>query len=175
MYEEHFGLKSNPFRSNAEGASVFVGPTQNKTMSRLHKALVDADNIVTVSGPVGVGKTTIVTRALETNKRNQMVAWIGRMRLAPDEVMQLLLAGFGITKQVPGTSLPMMGVWNFLQYTFWCHLFDLAFGRGKTQRRTAINHLVVRKLASSGNEQPNLKTRKQPTQPCLQKFLGLYF
>ena len=103
MYEERFGLKSNPFRSNAEGASVFVGPSQAKVISRMHKALSAADNIVTVSGPVGVGKTTIVTRALETNKQNQLVAWIGRMRLAPDEVLQLLLAGFGITRQVPGT------------------------------------------------------------------------
>jgi type II secretory pathway predicted ATPase ExeA len=103
MYEERFGLKSNPFRTNAEGASVFVGPSQAKVISRIHKALSAADNIVTVSGPVGVGKTTIVTRALETNKQNQLVAWIGRMRLAADEVLQLLLAGFGITRQVPGT------------------------------------------------------------------------
>ena len=103
MYDERFGLKSNPFRSNAEGASVFVGPSQAKVISRIHKALSAPDNIVTVSGPVGVGKTTIVTRALETNKQNQLVAWIGRMRLAADEVMQLLLAGFGITRQVPGT------------------------------------------------------------------------
>ena len=103
MYEEHFGLKSNPFRSNAEGEGVFVGPSQDKVISRIHKGLSTADNIVTVSGPIGVGKTTIVTRALETNKQNQLVAWIGRMRLAPDEVMQLLLAGFGVTNQVPGT------------------------------------------------------------------------
>ena len=103
MYEEHFGLKTNPFRGNAEGTGVFVGPTQTKIVERLHKALSASDNIVTVSGPVGIGKTTIVTRALETNKQHQMVAWIGRMRLAPDEVLQLLLAGFGITRQVPGT------------------------------------------------------------------------
>lgn len=103
MYEEHFGLKSNPFRSNAEGTDVYVGSAQEKVISRIHKGLSAADNIVTVSGPVGIGKTTIVTRALETNKQNQLVAWIGRMRLAPDEVMQLLLAGFGITRQVPGT------------------------------------------------------------------------
>jgi len=103
MYEEHFGLKSNPFRSNAEGEGVYVGASQDKVISRIHKGLAAADNIVTVSGPAGIGKTTIVTRALETNKRNQLVAWIGRMRLAPDEVMQLLLAGFGITRQVPGT------------------------------------------------------------------------
>lgn len=103
MYEEHFGLKSNPFRSNAKGEGVYVGPSQDKIMSRIHKGLSAADNIVTVSGPAGIGKTAIVTRALETNRQNQLVAWIGRMRLAPDEVMQLLLAGFGITRQVPGT------------------------------------------------------------------------
>ncbi len=103
MYEERFGMKSNPFRANAEGPAVFVGPQQATFISRLQKALAGQQNIVTVSGPVGVGKTTIVTRALETNKKQQLVAWISRMRLAPDEVLDLLLAGFGVGKQPSST------------------------------------------------------------------------
>ena len=103
MYEERFGFKLNPFRAVAEGSAVFVGPRQAKVMSRLQKALSGSDNIVTVSGPVGVGKTSIVTRALETNSKHQMVAWISRMRLAPDEVLELLLAGFGVSRKPVGT------------------------------------------------------------------------
>ena len=72
-------------------------------MSSLQKSLSGMDNIVTVTGPVGVGKTTLVNRALETNKAHQMVATIGRMRLAPDEVLELLLAGFGVSRQPTGT------------------------------------------------------------------------
>ena len=111
MYEGHFGLTFNPFRTTAQGPTVFVGPQQQKTISSLQKALRGADNIVTVSGPAGIGKTTLLTRALETNKAHQMVAWIGRMRLAPDEVMELLLAGFGVAKP-PASNVRRLAYFN---------------------------------------------------------------
>jgi type II secretory pathway predicted ATPase ExeA len=103
MYEAHFGLKSSPFGSKAEGAGVFVGPQQTKIMKSLHKGLSAKDAVVTISGPVGVGKTTIVSRALETISPGRMVAWVGRMPLSAHEVVDLLLAGFGIRKQSKGT------------------------------------------------------------------------
>ena len=103
MYEAHFGLKSRPFGSKAEGAGVFVGPQQAKIMTSLKKGLVATDAIVTVTGPVGVGKTTIVSRALESISPGRMVAWVGRMQLAPDEVLELLLTGFGVNRQTRGT------------------------------------------------------------------------
>ena len=103
MYEAHFGLKSRPFGSKAEGAGVFSGPRQVETMTKLKKGLTALDAVVTVTGPVGVGKTTIVSRALDTISPNRMAAWVGRMQLAPDEVLQLLLAGFGIKAQAKGT------------------------------------------------------------------------
>ncbi|MFT5502046.1 MAG: general secretion pathway protein A, partial [Woeseiaceae bacterium] len=103
MYEEHFGLKSRPFGAKAEGAAVFVGPQQANIMTSLNKGLGAADAVVTVTGPVGVGKTTIVSRALESISPGRMVAWVGRMQLAPDEVLDLLLAGFGVSRQTRGT------------------------------------------------------------------------
>jgi general secretion pathway protein A len=103
MYEEHFGLKSRPFGAKAEGAGVFVGPQQAKIMSNLTKGLGAADAVVTVTGPVGVGKTTIVSRALESISPGRMVAWVGRMQLAPDEVLELLFTGFGVSREARGT------------------------------------------------------------------------
>ena len=103
MYEAHFGLKHRPFGSKAEGVGVFVGPQQTNIMTSLKKGLAAADAIVTVTGPFGVGKTTIVSRALESISPNRMVAWVGRMQLSPDEVLELLLAGFGVSRQSKGT------------------------------------------------------------------------
>jgi len=99
MYEAHFGLKTRPFGAKAEGAGVFVGPQQANIMTSLKQGLVASDAIITVTGPVGVGKTTIVSRALESISPGRMVAWVGRMQLAPDEVLELLLAGFGVSGQ----------------------------------------------------------------------------
>ena len=103
MYEAHFGLKSRPFGSKAEGAAVFVGPQQAKIMTSLKKGLAAQDAVVTVTGPVGVGKTTIVSRALESLSPGRMMAWVGRMQLGPEEVVELLLAGFGIQRKGAGT------------------------------------------------------------------------
>jgi len=96
MYEEHFGLKSRPFSSSADGAAVFVGPIQTKFMKNMNKGLRATDSIVVISGLAGVGKTTLVSRALESISPARMVARIGRIELAPNEVLQILLKGFGV-------------------------------------------------------------------------------
>lgn len=103
MYEAHFGLKSRPFGSKAEGADVFSGPRQVETMTNLRKGLTALDAVVAVTGPAGVGKTTLVSRALDTITPNRMAAWVGRMPLAPDEVLHLLLAGFGVKQPAKST------------------------------------------------------------------------
>ncbi|MBT6210265.1 MAG: AAA family ATPase [Woeseia sp.] len=103
MYEEHFGLSSRPFGAKAEGKDVFVGPEQTKATTRMHKGLTLGDSVAIVTGMVGVGKTTVVTRSLETIVNGRVVIWIGRMRLDSDELMALLLAGFGVSSRIKGT------------------------------------------------------------------------
>ena len=65
MYADHFGLSKNPFQSIAEGEAVFEDSEQTKVISDLKTALTARDSIAVITGPVGVGKTTIVQRALE--------------------------------------------------------------------------------------------------------------
>ena len=66
MYEKHFGLKKKLFSSKAEDKAVFVGPQQAKVIKSLNNGLAALDSVLIVTGPVGVGKTTIVNRALES-------------------------------------------------------------------------------------------------------------
>jgi type II secretory pathway predicted ATPase ExeA len=103
MYEQHFGLKSRPFRSNIDASGVFVGPAQAKVMANLKKALAASDAVVTVTGPVGIGKTTVVNRALESISNKRVIARVGRMQLAADEVLELLLTEFDVSRQPNGT------------------------------------------------------------------------
>jgi type II secretory pathway predicted ATPase ExeA len=95
MYETCFGLNKRPFRALATGSDVFVGPQTAAIMVALKKSLVAPDTIVTVSGPVGVGKTTLVRRALEAVGDSQDIITVGRMKLGHDEVLELLLEEMG--------------------------------------------------------------------------------
>lgn len=91
MYEQHFGLSRRPFRAKAAGSDVFVGPQAATTMAGLKSALVASDAVVTVSGPVGSGKTTLVLKALESMSGQHKVVRIGRIRLQSSDILSLLL------------------------------------------------------------------------------------
>jgi general secretion pathway protein A len=99
MYEEHFGLSKNPFQSIAEGEAVFEGPEQAKVIAGLKTALTAQDSIAVVTGPVGVGKTTIVQRAIEEAAPDRLVARLGRTAVGSDELVDLLLAQFGVVRE----------------------------------------------------------------------------
>ncbi len=103
MYEKHFGLKKRPFRANAIGTDVFVGPQFATTMAGIKKALNSNDSIVTVTGPVGSGKTTLVNRALESLDGNWKTVVVARMRLGSDDVLELLLDELGVQEKPKGT------------------------------------------------------------------------
>lgn len=103
MYVEFFGLEQNPFRARADGNAVFVGPQQAKVLSGLKKALSEPDAVATVTGPVGVGKTTSATRALDTISSSKAVARIGRMQLGREEILELLLHELGASGPTTNT------------------------------------------------------------------------
>lgn len=103
MYEQHFGLKKRPFRANAIGTDVFVGPHIATTTATLKKALTANDAIVSISGPVGSGKTTLVCRALESLGSGQKTVLVARMRLDSNDVLEFLLDELGIEEKPNGT------------------------------------------------------------------------
>lgn len=103
MYEQHFGLKKRPFRANATGTDVFVGPHIAATMSGIRKALSANDAMVAVSGPVGSGKTTLVNRALESIGASPKIIRVARMRLNSVDVLEFLLDELGVENPPSGT------------------------------------------------------------------------
>ena len=99
MYEDYFGLSQNPFQPVAEGEAIYEGPEQAKVIADLKIALTAKDSIAVLTGPVGVGKTTIVTHALEKMGSERLVARLGRTQVGSDELVDLLLAKFGIVRE----------------------------------------------------------------------------
>jgi general secretion pathway protein A len=102
MYAHHFGLKRRPFRANAAGTDVFVGPQTVTAMAGLKKSLTGSDAIAALSGPVGSGKTTLVLRVLDSMDANKQIIYIARMRLQSTDILDYLLRELGVDNQPNG-------------------------------------------------------------------------
>ncbi|MEE4163775.1 MAG: AAA family ATPase [Woeseiaceae bacterium] len=111
MFEQHFGLKSNPFDGQAAGADVFVGPQTATLVNRAKRIFAGPESVICISGPVGSGKSTLAARALAAVGRPHTIIRIGRIRLGPDEVLDFLLRELGL-KQMPAGTIQKMTVFR---------------------------------------------------------------
>ena len=111
MFEQQFGLKKRPFASQASGADVFIGPLTVGLVTRAKKIYAEPDAVISVFGPVGSGKTTLVHRALSALERQHTIITIGRIRLGPDEVIEFLLRELGL-KQMPAGTIQKLTVFR---------------------------------------------------------------
>jgi type II secretory pathway predicted ATPase ExeA len=90
MYNTHFGLERRIFRGNAAGADVFVGPQTTNILTGVKKALSGTDAVVTLTGPVGSGKSTAVSHSLSAISGKNAIVRVGRFPLQRGELLDLL-------------------------------------------------------------------------------------
>lgn len=90
MYKKHFGLERRIFRGNAAGGDVFVGPQTASILTGIKKALSAPDAVVTLTGPVGSGKSTAVAHSLGAISGKNAIVRVGRFPLQRGELLDLL-------------------------------------------------------------------------------------
>ena len=90
MYNKHFGLERRIFRGNAAAADVFVGPQTASILTGIKKALSGTDAVVTLTGPVGSGKSTAVAHSLSAISGKNAIVRVGRFPLQRGELLDLL-------------------------------------------------------------------------------------
>ena len=95
MYTEHFGLERAVFDGGiAQSSDLFLGKRQQLIATNLKIGLSTRDSVVTLTGSLGVGKTTLAAQALRITATRMAQTWIGSTSLTPDEMLETLLAGF---------------------------------------------------------------------------------
>ncbi len=87
---KHFGLERRIFRGNATGADVFVGPQTASILTGIKKALAAPDAVVTLTGPVGSGKSTAVAHSLGAISGKNAIVRVGRFPMQRGELLDLL-------------------------------------------------------------------------------------
>jgi type II secretory pathway predicted ATPase ExeA len=82
---------------------VFIGLQLAAFTAEMNKALSAADAVISVTAPVGGGKSTAVRHALESMDDDIHTVSVGRLLRQADEILESLLEQLGADKVPPGT------------------------------------------------------------------------
>ena len=98
MYQAHFGLHRHLFEDGiAQDADVYLGAAERAAAADLTVALTLRDSIAVITGPAGIGKTTIAAHALRAMTTRLALGLIGDAPLTPHELLEMLLTEFGFS------------------------------------------------------------------------------
>jgi type II secretory pathway predicted ATPase ExeA len=97
MYQAHFGLQKGLFDGGiAHEDAVFVGPRQQVIVANFKVALTTFDSVIVLTGAAGGGKTTLTAAALRATSTRLALGWLSSAPTNGPELVELLLAEFGL-------------------------------------------------------------------------------
>ena len=96
MYQAHFGLKKPLFDNGiAQDAAVFLAPKHTEIAANCKLALTTSDSAIVLTGPAGVGKTTLMSAVLRNTSTRLALGWITVAPANAAELLELLLVELG--------------------------------------------------------------------------------
>lgn len=96
MYQQHFGLKQEPFSIAPDPSFLFLSESHNEALAHLLYGFSHG-GFVLISGEVGTGKTTLLRNLLNRTPAEVDVAFILNPRLTVKELLETLCEELGVT------------------------------------------------------------------------------
>src|SRR6266480_6278300 len=97
MYKSFYGLKENPFNVNPDPRYLFMTKEIEEALSCLMYVIQARKGIITLTGEVGTGKTTLVNRLLDwLGERHAKTAFLFNSRMNSMQLFDFVLAEFDI-------------------------------------------------------------------------------
>jgi type II secretory pathway predicted ATPase ExeA len=97
MYREFFGLKENPFNVSPDPRYLFVTEQVQEALSSLMYGIQTRKGILTLTGEVGTGKTTLVNQLLDwVRTRSIKTAFLFNSRMNSTQLLDFVLAEFEV-------------------------------------------------------------------------------
>jgi general secretion pathway protein A len=104
MYNHFFGLQREPFAMAPDPSFLFLTPSHREALAGLTYAVLHRKGFVVLTGDAGTGKTTLLTRVLESlPSTTASVSVILNPTLTPAEFLEMVLLEFGVT-HVPASK-----------------------------------------------------------------------
>src|SRR6266581_2194044 len=119
MYKGFFGLKDNPFNVSPDPRYLFLTKEVEETLSSLMYGIQTRKGIVTLTGEVGTGKTTLVNRVLDWLRQGATkTAFLFNSRMNSSQLFDFILAEFDIPCESRSKSQQLMKLNQWLMERF---------------------------------------------------------
>src|SRR5580692_4567252 len=97
MYKSYYGLKENPFNVNPDPRFLFLTKQIEEALTGLMYGIQTKKGILTLTGEVGTGKTTLVNRLLDwLSSERAKTAFLFNSRLNSNQLLDFVLSEFEI-------------------------------------------------------------------------------
>ena len=109
MYQEHFGLKENPFSIAPDPRYFFLSEGHREAVAHLIYGVNSDGGFILLTGEIGTGKTTTFRYLLDRLPENAEIAFVLNPRLKAEELLETICKEFGIplpeTRQSIGVAV----------------------------------------------------------------------
>jgi general secretion pathway protein A len=102
VYLEFYGLAEPPFNPTPDPKFLYLTAGHREALAQLLYGVQERRGFLVLTGEVGTGKTTLLQALLERLDGSTAVAYIYNSTLPFDEMLEYMLADFGV--RGPGTS-----------------------------------------------------------------------
>jgi len=96
MYLQHFGLREAPFSLTPDTGFFFAWRSHQEALNVLRIALDNGEGFLKITGDVGLGKTLLCRKLLNSLAEPWVTAWIPNPHLAPGAMRQAILDELGV-------------------------------------------------------------------------------
>src|SRR6266403_2788185 len=119
MYKGFFGLKENPFNVNPDPRYMVLTKQIEEALSGLTYGIQTKKGILTLTGEVGTGKTTLVNRLLDwLNTQRTRTAFLFNSRMNSTQLFDFVLSEFEIAGDSSSKSQQLMKLNQWLLERF---------------------------------------------------------
>lgn len=115
MYKSFFGLTVDPFRTTPDPAMLYLTTSHREALAGLSYAILTHKGFAVLTGEVGTGKTTLLTRIIQTVPANKAVfSVILNSALTSSEFLETAMMDFGLEDVPPSKAQRLQKLQKFL-------------------------------------------------------------
>ena len=115
MYKSFFGLKKNPFNVNPDPHYLYLTPTMRQALDELTYGIQNRKGLMTLTGEVGTGKTTLVNHLLSwLEHQRARTAFIFNSHLDSKQMFDFILSDFEVPLTAATRANPLLAFNDWL-------------------------------------------------------------